>query len=143
MSLHYPAIFLCGVVALWGWLSAHHLFVQWEKSYFEDSLQGWVFSIIQTLSWFKLGFDFLNYIAQNSNKAQIFSPQQSLALKYVNRKSTIGWFFMVCCFYSVHVIIPVLHCNLFVLGVERFNRPLLFVILEWYSIPVLIWKTLN
>ena len=26
-------------------------------------------------------------------------------------------------------------------GGELFNRPLLFVILEWYSIPVLIWKT--
>ena len=45
------------------------------------------------------------------------------------------------CFYSVHVIGPVLHWNLFVLGVKLFNRPLLFVMLEWYSIPVLIWKT--
>ena len=45
------------------------------------------------------------------------------------------------CFYSVHVIGPVLHWNLFELGVKLFNRPLLFVILEWYSIPVLIWKT--
>ena len=44
-------------------------------------------------------------------------------------------------FYSVHVIGPVLHWNLFVLGVKLFNRPLLFVMLEWYSIPVLIWKT--
>ena len=34
------------------------------------------------------------------------------------------------CFYSVHVIGPVLHWNLFLLGVKLFNRPLLFVILE-------------
>ena len=31
--------------------------------------------------------------------------------------------------YSVHVICPVLHWNLLVLGLELFNRPLLFVIL--------------
>ena len=31
--------------------------------------------------------------------------------------------------------------DLFVLGMKLFNCPLLFVILEWYSIPVLIWKT--
>ena len=118
-------------------------------------------SIIQTLSSFKLGFDFLNHITENLkevqfslsisqsriNKPQVFSSQQSLALKYGYAKSTIGWFLMVLrwmrkktsCFYSVHVIILVIHCNLFVLGVKLFNRPLLFVILKWYSIPVLIW----
>ena len=45
------------------------------------------------------------------------------------------------CFYSVHVIGPVLHWNLFVLGVKLFKHPLLFKILGWYSISVLIWKT--
>ena len=33
------------------------------------------------------------------------------------------------CFYSVHVIGPVLHWNLFVLGVKLFKHPLLFKIL--------------
>ena len=33
--------------------------------------------------------------------------------------------------------------DFFVLGVKLFNCPLLFVILEWYSIPVLIWKNIK
>ena len=45
------------------------------------------------------------------------------------------------CFYSVHLIGPIRHWNLFVLEGKLFNRLLLFVILGWYSIPVLIWKT--